>query len=57
MTPDFLQRAIYESPGIVMLGPMLSAIASGFAGVIDGHVFITPAGERYLEAVAAGSAR
>jgi hypothetical protein len=38
---------IYES--LESLGPFLSAIAAGYAVVVFGVVYITPAGEEYLE--------
>jgi hypothetical protein len=50
MTPfNHIQRAIYEHPMIVALGPLWSAIFAGFVVVIFGEPFLTPAGQRYLE--------
>jgi hypothetical protein len=50
MTPLYrIQRAIYEHPTIVALGPLWSAIFAGFVVVIFGEPFLTPAGELYLE--------
>jgi hypothetical protein len=46
-----LQRAIYESPATVMLGPIASALLAGFAEVTGGRVYLTPAGERYLKQI------
>jgi len=44
-----LQRAIYEATDF--LGPHASAILAGFAVVIFGEVYRTPAGERYLDII------
>jgi hypothetical protein len=38
---------IYES--LESLGPFWSAIAAGYAVVVFGVVYVTPAGEEYLE--------
>ena len=47
---DAIQAGVYEAPAIAALGPQWSAVAAGFAVVIFGTVYITPAGERYLAA-------
>ncbi len=47
---DAMQRFIFETS---ILDPLWSAIASGFAVVVFGEVYLTEAGERYLEDVAA----
>lgn len=54
MITDWLQRLVYEAPATVALGPACSALAAGYAVVIGGRVFITSAGERYLENVNSG---
>jgi hypothetical protein len=46
---DAIQAGVYEAPSIAALGPQWSAVAAGFAVVIFGTVYITPAGERYLK--------
>lgn len=43
---DALQRAAYESAAC--LGPTWSAVSAGFAVILFGTAYITPAGERYL---------
>lgn len=48
---DWFQRAVYEAPATVALGPQLSALAAGYAVLIGTELFITPAGERYLQNV------
>jgi hypothetical protein len=45
---DHIQRATFEHPAVVLMGPVLSAVTAGFAIVIMGKPYITPAGERYL---------
>lgn len=49
---DALQRFTYELPHVVALGPTWSAIVAGFA-VADwrGRVYLTPAGQRYLDSL------
>jgi hypothetical protein len=44
-----LQRLTYEAPLVAALGPLWSALSAGYAVVICGVVYLTPAGERYLE--------
>ena len=46
---DAIQREFYESPAVQALGPHLSAISAGFAVVLFGTVYLTPAGQRYLD--------
>ncbi len=46
-----MQRLVYESPAVMILGPVWSAVVAGFAVVIGGQLYITPAGERYLERI------
>ena len=41
--------AIYEDPAIAALGPTWSAVAAGFAVVWFGEVYLTSAGEMYLQ--------
>ena len=41
-----LQRATFEA--LEPLGPLTSALSAGYAVVLLGVVYITPAGERYL---------
>lgn len=48
-TTDAIQREVYEAPAVAALGPEWSAIAAGFAVVLFGTIYITPAGERYLQ--------
>lgn len=48
---DALQRATFEAPHIVALGPTVSAVLSGFAVVWMGKPYLTPAGQRYLDAL------
>src|SRR4051812_42090789 len=44
-----IMAEIYEAPAIAALGPVWSAVISGFAVLSwDGEAFITPAGEMYL---------
>ena len=43
--------AIYEDPAIVALGPTWSAVAAGFAVVWFGEVYLTSAGEMYLQSI------
>ena len=45
--------AIYEDPAIVALGPTWSAVAAGFAVVWFGEVYLTSAGEMYLQSIGA----
>ena len=45
---DF-QRATYEATAF--LGPIASALLAGFAVIIFGDVYLTPAGARYLEQI------
>jgi hypothetical protein len=45
--------AIYEAPAIVALGPTWSAVAAGFAVVWFGEVYLTSAGEMYLQSIGA----
>jgi hypothetical protein len=42
------QALTFESELIIMLGPQWAALAAGFAIVINGNAYLTPAGERYL---------
>ena len=51
---DWLQRFAFEAPATVALGPELAALASGFAILVGDRMFITPAGERYLQNVNSG---
>lgn len=45
-----LARVLYESPAIVALGPLSSALLVGFAAVDWwGRVHLTKQGEEYLE--------
>lgn len=44
---EHYQALVFEA--LELLGPEIAAISSGFAIMIGGVVFITPAGERYLE--------
>jgi hypothetical protein len=44
MTP--LQAWTYEA--LAFLGPVWSAVLAGFAVILFGEVYITPAGEEYL---------
>ena len=44
-----MQRMLFEEPTITALGPHWAAIIAGFAVLVLGEVYITPAGERYLE--------
>jgi hypothetical protein len=46
--------AIYEDPAIVALGPTWSAVAAGFAVVWFGEVYLTSAGEMYLQSIGGG---
>ena len=46
-----VQACLYES--LAWLGPLGSALASGFAVVVAGEVYLTPAGQRYLDAAVA----
>jgi hypothetical protein len=46
---DELQGLTYENEFIVALGPIWSALSSGFAILIGNQLYLTPAGERYLE--------
>jgi hypothetical protein len=46
---DAYQRAVYELPAVQAFGPLWSAIIAGFAVVIFGETYLTPAGTRYLE--------
>lgn len=48
---DWLQRALYEAPATIALGPIGAALAAGYAVMVFGVVYLTPAGERYLEGV------
>jgi hypothetical protein len=48
------QTLIYES--LAFLGPVWSAVCAGFAVIVFDKVYITPSGERYLEAVSQGQA-
>lgn len=51
-----LQRALYESPAVVALGPAWSALFVGFAVMgPDGRLYLTAAGEAYLAERAACS--
>ena len=43
--------AIYEDPAIVALGPTWSAVAAGFGVVWFGEVYLTSAGEMYLQSI------
>ncbi|MCA1379446.1 hypothetical protein I6F34_01250 [Bradyrhizobium sp. BRP05] len=44
-----LQAITYEA--LAFLGPELSALCAGFAVMIYGELYITPAGEAYLESL------
>jgi hypothetical protein len=44
---DSWQKLLFES--LEWLSPELAAIAAGFAVLVGGVMFVTPAGERYLE--------
>ncbi|WP_316207456.1 hypothetical protein [Bradyrhizobium sp. SZCCHNR3118] len=44
-----LQAATYEA--LAFLGPVWSAVCAGFAVMVWGEVYITPAGLAYLEAL------
>jgi hypothetical protein len=46
-----IMGAIYEAPAIVALGPTRSAVAAGFAVVWFGEVYLTSAGEMYLQSI------
>ena len=46
-----IMGAIYEAPAIVALGPTWSAVAAGFAVVWFGEVYLTSAGEMYLQSI------
>ena len=48
-----IMGAIYEAPAIVALGPTWSAVAAGFAVVWFGEVYLTSAGEMYLQSIGA----
>jgi hypothetical protein len=54
---EWLQRATFEAPATVAMGPHWSALVSGFAVLIGGRVFLTDAGERYLASVNCGEGR
>lgn len=41
------QAATYEA--LAFLGPVWSAVCSGFAVILFGTTHLTPSGERYLE--------
>jgi hypothetical protein len=41
------QRATYEATAF--LGPHVSALLAGFAVMLFGEIYLTPAGARYLE--------
>jgi hypothetical protein len=43
---DWFQRSTYEATAF--LGPITSALLAGFAVVILGDLYLTPAGERHL---------
>jgi hypothetical protein len=45
LTADW-QRMTYEA--LADLGPVWSAVAAGFAVILWGEVYLTPAGEAYL---------
>lgn len=47
--PDTWQVLTFEAPMVALCGPEWSAVLSGFAVVIAGVIYLTPAGERYLE--------
>jgi hypothetical protein len=48
VTPDLL-RILYESPAVVAMGPLWSALFVGFAAVDWwGRVYLTAAGAEYL---------
>jgi len=51
---EAIQSATYEA--LEPLGPLTSALTAGYAVVLLGVVYITPAGERYLSSRAAPSA-
>lgn len=44
-----LQAFTYEA--LAFLGPELSALCAGFAIMICGEMYVTPAGEAYLESL------
>jgi hypothetical protein len=46
-----IMGGIYEDPAIVALGPTWSAVAAGFAVVCFGEVYLTSAGEMYLQSI------
>lgn len=45
---DLFQREIYEASAF--MGPVVSALLAGFAVMVFGELYLTPAGERYLAA-------
>jgi hypothetical protein len=45
---DVMQRYVFENS---IVDPLWSALFAGYAIVINREVFITPAGEKYLESL------